>query len=637
MKTFTCYPRLLMKSIIGFSFFIFSFSFSQAQKIAGPPPLIAVTNLIDSNVACNLSFAERWGGAFYFKWSDATPLATSYTIGVGSPDWGRVYYNVTSYDTGTVAVPSYSGYVGPGTYRIFIEDNEGNSSSSNTFTITQPAAWLVEGPVTYTDVTCSSLGNASVSPTGGTPPYSFVWSNGTSTVSTTNPMGDIFSAGTYTAVTIDAHGCSSGDQSFTITNTSTVHPWWWNVTNVTCYGAGNGVATTSVYGGAEPYTYAWSSTPTTTIITDANHGAAINLAPGYTYTITVTDATGCIAGISTTVTQPASALTQSPITLNSEPTCHGYKNGIATAGTGSGGTPFTSGPAYKFVWSDGETTQQAAALDATTVSCQIVDANKCTAMQTIVIPQPAPITGTFPSKVEPLCNDNTNGSMTVVPSGGTGTYTYAWAPSGETTATANNLSATTYTVTIHDKNGCSGTATGALAQPNALTNTVTASVCKNGKSTLSVHPVGGTSPYTYAWSTTSTLSAIIESPGTYSVSVTDNNHCTVGTPFTFTVCPVSEIRNRDGSDDGEDDASVNGSADINVYPNPTNGQFTIAGLEQGQIMEMYDYTGRKISTVSASDMTLQLNLSTQPNGIYLIRILDKDGNLVGMKKVVKTN
>ncbi len=70
---------------------------------------------------------------------------------------------------------------------------------------------------------------------------------------------------------------------------------------------------------------------------------------------------------------------------------------------------------------------------------------------------------------------------------------------------------------------------------------------------------------------------------------------------------------------------------------PSNGQFTIAGLGKGMFIEMYDYTGRKITTVSASDINMQLNISDQPNGIYLIRILDKNGNLLSQKRVVKTN
>jgi hypothetical protein len=76
---------------------------------------------------------------------------------------------------------------------------------------------------------------------------------------------------------------------------------------------------------------------------------------------------------------------------------------------------------------------------------------------------------------------------------------------------------------------------------------------------------------------------------------------------------------------------------INLYPNPNNGQFTLTGLTQGMMIEVYDYTGRKISTASASEISMQLNISTQPNGIYLIRIIDKSGTLVDQKKVVKTN
>ena len=54
------------------------------------------------------------------------------------------------------------------------------------------------------------------------------------------------------------------------------------------------------------------------------------------------------------------------------------------------------------------------------------------------------------------------------------------------------------------------------------------------------------------------------------------------------------------------------------------------------LVEMYDYTGRRISSVTASDITLRLNIADQPNGIYLLRITDKDGTMVGQKKVIKT-
>ena len=75
---------------------------------------------------------------------------------------------------------------------------------------------------------------------------------------------------------------------------------------------------------------------------------------------------------------------------------------------------------------------------------------------------------------------------------------------------------------------------------------------------------------------------------------------------------------------------------MNLYPNPNTGQFTISGLTQGMQVDVFDYTGRRVSSLTAAELTMHLNIAEQPNGIYLIRISDKDGNIVAQKKVVKT-
>jgi hypothetical protein len=59
-------------------------------------------------------------------------------------------------------------------------------------------------------------------------------------------------------------------------------------------------------------------------------------------------------------------------------------------------------------------------------------------------------------------------------------------------------------------------------------------------------------------------------------------------------------------------------------------------LQGGQIIALYDCTGRKVSGIPANDGTMQLNIYGKANGIYLVRILDKYGNVVWQKKVVKT-
>ena len=75
---------------------------------------------------------------------------------------------------------------------------------------------------------------------------------------------------------------------------------------------------------------------------------------------------------------------------------------------------------------------------------------------------------------------------------------------------------------------------------------------------------------------------------------------------------------------------------INIYPNPSSGQFTISGLIAGQVIELYDCIGRKISNISAIYNAMQFNISGHANGVYLVRIMDKDGVVVSQKKIVKT-
>ena len=89
--------------------------------------------------------------------------------------------------------------------------------------------------------------------------------------------------------------------------------------------------------------------------------------------------------------------------------------------------------------------------------------------------------------------------------------------------------------------------------------------------------------------------------------------------------------------------ALSNSKGINVYPVPNTGYFTVSGVTQGQVIELYNYLGQKVYTSSqpppnggGASFACQINISSLPNGIYLMRILNKEGTVVTQKKIVKT-
>ncbi|WP_211223400.1 SprB repeat-containing protein, partial [Flavobacterium soli] len=107
------------------------------------------------------------------------------------------------------------------------------------------------------------------------------------------------------------------------------------------------------------------------------------------------------------------------------------------------------------------------------------------------------------SKSDILCNGG-NGTATVIASGGISPYSYSWAPSGGTAATASGLSAGTYTVTVTDNIGCEATRSFTITEPTQLVASPAAqtNIACNGGATGSamVNVSGGTPGYTYSWS-----------------------------------------------------------------------------------------------------------------------------------------
>ena len=218
------------------------------------------------------------------------------------------------------------------------------------------------------------------------------------------------------------------------------------------------------------------------------------------------------------------------ITVDSNASCYGIADGGVTV-VANGGTIVTD---YSYLWDDpnAQNTASATNLAAGTYTVTVTDDNGCSTIDNVTISEPDALFA-IPLLVNHVsCNGLTDGSATVLGVGGTITadYGYLWNdPTAQATATATNLTAGTYTITITDDNGCSADSTIDIIQPNALTatHTIDAQVTCFGRSDgqATVTPSGGTNPYTYLWDdpaaqTTATATGL--SAGTYTCTVTDN-------------------------------------------------------------------------------------------------------------------
>jgi len=561
---------------------------------AGTYTVIIVDN---ANCAAQQTFTVTAPNSMTITPSQTNILCNGGTTGSASVNvsGGSGPYTYTWAPSGGTAATASN--LGAGTYTVTIHDNAGCVTTQQ-FTITQPT--ILTAAASGTNVNCNggNNGSASVNAGGGTAPFTYSWSPSGGTGATASNL----TAGTYTVTVTDANGCTK-TASYTVTQSPVLTASMGAPTNVLCNGGNNGAATVTAGGGIGPYTYAWSpaggtaATGTgltagsyTVTVTDANGctinsnvnitqpnavTAAINAStdvlcnggnsgsasvtagggtPGYTYawtpsggtgsaannlsagnyTVTVTDSRGCTQTANVNITQPP------VLTASTTPTnvlCNGASTGSATATPGGG----TAG--YTYSWSpSGGTGATETGLGAGTYTVTITDANGCTATANANISQPTAINATS-SSTPTNCGAST-GTATVNPSGGAGGYTFSWSPSGGNAATANNLAAGAYVVTITDANGCTATANIAVSNTAGPTATVPASTnvtCNGGANgTANANASGGTGPYTYTWTPSggNAANATGLSAGTYTITVLDANGCSASTNVNITEPPA---------------------------------------------------------------------------------------------------
>ena len=259
--------------------------------------------------------------------------------------------------------------------------------------------------------------------------------------------------------------------------------------------------------------------------------------PAGTYAVTVTDADGCDFEAQTIVGEPEELLASTDIPLGVS--CNGGSDAAAVV-QATGGTP-----PYQYDWSDDSLDGQDAptGLGAGTYSVTVIDDHGCEVSRSFQINDPplllSDITG------EPAnCFGAADGSIEVLPSGGTGAYSYVWTGGLDPVANPQGVAAGLYSVTVSDANGCTTIQSFEVTEPEAVLLEVESisdysgfnvSCAEASDGSATVTASGGTGPYTYVWQD-GTEGATIEGlgPGEFLVTVTDAKDCAFEERITLT-------------------------------------------------------------------------------------------------------
>jgi len=549
--------------------------------------------------------------------------------------------------------------LGPGVYTLTLADTN-SCSISQTFTLAQPDDISVSAVISnYNGFEISTAGatNGSINITavGGFlstgASYSYNWS-------TTNGLGldnssedqSGLSAGTYTVVVTDSNNCTETkvyklDEPDQLSFSSIISNF--SGFEISCFDADDGSISITPTGGSGTYTYDWST----------NNGSGLTqgqqnqtgLGPG-TYSLTITDSNGNTISQNFVIDEPTALSLSSTISdyNNFEVSCFGGADGEIdiTVGGGTG--------QYTYNWSASNNgagivngQQDQTGLSAGTYTVIIVDENNCEITRSFTLNSPDQIS-IISSKSDyngfnVSCKESTDGTIDLNVSGGylaTGSsYSYSWSTNNgsglsPTNKNQSGLSAGTYTVVATDDNGCSITQNIEIMEPNILSiseiisdyNGFQISEAGENDGSINISVSGGTSNYTYVWSTLDGSGLSINNEdqnsltaGIYSVIVTDTNGCQITKEYTLTE-PKELIIGVDHN--------ANGNS-ILCYGDTT----AIIKIDVTQeSVSPYDYTisGTTYLNQAYNETVLDVNAPTYsfvnlPAGQYVLTVVDANG------------
>jgi hypothetical protein len=545
-----------------------------SYTVTQPTALVATVN-VTGQVICN-------GGN-----SGSASLA----ITGGSPGYTYTWSNGQTGSGNNAAINNLSA----GNYRVTVLDAQSCEKIVD-FNITQPTALQVTGTASSVSCQGDTNGNINITSSGGTSPYTYLWSNGQTTQNITNQP-----AGTYTLTTKDANQCQVTN-NFTINTPTILNVEIATISQIACSGASSGSLMASSTGGNGGYTYTWSNGATTSTIDNL---------PANTYKITVLDTKGCQDTISATLTQPA------PINVSlvssTAATCSGATNGSVTISASNTTAPYT------YLWVNGQTGPVISNVSAGSYQVTVTDGNNCTTTKNFVVNNEAPFQITAGNITNVNCFGQSTGSASVSPQPN---FTYLWS-TGATTTSITQQPAGVVSVIGTDAQGCkSDTLKLEIRQlsPQMFLTGLSSTMPSGGLNNGIIEPViaGGTQPFTYIWKyngiafnqNTRIITGLND--GTYDLTVVDSFGCN------FTVQPF--VLERISSTQDEEELI------LEMYPNPVSYTLNVE-ISSGSDIFIFNQNGRLVNRFVQPNDIHQIDVSSWPNGVYYLKARNKYKNI----------
>jgi hypothetical protein len=470
-----------------------------------------------------------------------------------------------------------------GMYSVTITDSDTSTYITNC-TITSPNPITSTFNVYHVDTVVSAFGTINLTVSGGTPPYTYLWSNGA-----TGNYIDNLNAGLYTCTITDMNNCTAIENNFIGYYSPAQAPVIDHyITDGMCYNSCDGAIDISIVSGISPFTYVWSN--------GANTEDISNLCNG-TYELTVYDAnTPAPLGtnpwnyVSTTYIHTVN-IPQNVLSLDGMPIengdflgafysdnglykCAGYAEYLGssfnlTVYGDNPGTPIKDGFAnnellnwriwdasngwqyilmagYDPVYPDADQFQNGGSSGILMGMASSGSAISVSSSVSLTVSSPFPIVD------NPLISNyggfntssttSNDGWINIAPTEGTPPYSFQWT-NGATTEDINNLTAGTYGLTITDTNGCVAAFSYSLTAPFgalSVTGSTNHESCVGTcDGVIEITVTGGAPPYSYLWSNGATSEVINNlCPGTYDLTISDNSSQNSSTmPWSYTITP----------------------------------------------------------------------------------------------------